>query len=267
MKKILFLTIIFFSYLLGVFANEKITVTLDKCVDGDTAFFLINNISTKVRFIGIDTPEINEEENILEPYSKEAKDYTCKRLTNAKEIVLEFDPKSDKTDKYNRALAWVWVDDSLLEGELLEQGYAKIRYIYDKYSNLDILNKKENYAKENKIGLWSDYIPKYYKVTFKDEKIIKEITVKENELIEYFEPSKENYKFIGWYVNNTPFDFNTGVTNDIILEARYQIDINILKIVLIIIILLTIYSIRKVIYNGRRKIKQKTRNRKTHARG
>ncbi len=266
MKKFLFLTIIFFSFFISPDANEKITVTLDKCVDGDTAFFLINNEKTKVRFLGIDTPEINLEENILEPYGKEALDYTCQKLTNAKKIELEFDDKSTKTDKYDRTLAWIWVDNSLLEGELLEKGLAKIKYIYDKYSYLNILNEKEKYAKDKKLGLWSDYKPKYYKVTFKDEKVLKEITVAENEIVESFTPEKDNYKFIGWFVGSKQFDFNTPINNDIILEARYRIDINILEIIVILVLFLLIYAIRRVIFNERRKIKKKISRRKSFTR-
>ena len=35
-------------------------------------------------------------------------------------------------------------------------------------------------------------------------------------------PVKEGYEFIGWYYNNSLFDCNTKVTEDIILEARWE---------------------------------------------
>ena len=41
-------------------------------------------------------------------------------------------------------------------------------------------------------------------------------TIKEPEA-----PTKEGYDFAGWYYNDTEFDFNTPITNDITLEARW----------------------------------------------
>ena len=39
----------------SVYANEK--VRFDKCIDGDTAYFIYKGESTKFRFLSIDTPE------------------------------------------------------------------------------------------------------------------------------------------------------------------------------------------------------------------
>ena len=41
----------------NVYAYEKETVTLNKCVDGDTAWFNLNEEKIKARFLAIDTPE------------------------------------------------------------------------------------------------------------------------------------------------------------------------------------------------------------------
>ena len=42
-------------------------------------------------------------------------------MKNAKKISIEYDPDSDKTDKYERHLVWVYVDDSLLQKELISK--------------------------------------------------------------------------------------------------------------------------------------------------
>ena len=93
MKKIMFIFICFFALILGVNASEKQAVTLNKCVDGDTAWFNLNNSNIKVRFLGIDTPEST---NQIEEYGKEASNYTCDLLKSAKEIQIEYDDNSKK---------------------------------------------------------------------------------------------------------------------------------------------------------------------------
>ena len=77
-------------------------------------------------------------------------------------LVIEFDDNSDKKDKYNRYLAWVYVDDSLLEEELVQNGLAKVAYLYGDYSYTDELKKVEEEAKENKVGMYSDVDNSYY---------------------------------------------------------------------------------------------------------
>ena len=132
--------------------NEKEKVTFYKCSDGDTARFIINDKETKVRFLAIDTPEIDKND----PYAKAASDYTCNALKNAKEIYLEYDGSSDKEDKYGRVLAFVYVDNILLEKSLIENGLAKVAYIYGDYEHVEELREAENLAKEKGLGIWSD---------------------------------------------------------------------------------------------------------------
>ena len=152
MKKILFILTLFFTFTITTYA-KKLEVTLDKCVDGDTAWFNLDNERIKTRFLAINTPEST---NKIEAYGKEASNYTCNMLTNAKKIEIEYDSNSDKFDKYDRHLVWVFVDDTLLQEKLLEAGLAEIKYIYGDYKYLDELKKIESTAKKNKVGMWSD---------------------------------------------------------------------------------------------------------------
>lgn len=154
MKKIVLYVIISFVFMLSANA-KKIKVELDKCIDGDTISIKSNEIYTKVRFLAIDAPEIDKKE----PYSLEAKDYLCEQIKKGKSLYLEYDKKSDKVDKYDRTLAWVWIDDTLLQTELVKNGYAKVAYLYDEYKYASELKKFEEYAKDNKLNIWSDYIP------------------------------------------------------------------------------------------------------------
>lgn len=136
-----------------VYAQERQTVTLEKCVDGDTAWFSVGENKIKTRFLAIDTPEstIKKEE-----YGKEASDYTCNLLMNAKTIEIEYDKNSDQFDKYDRHLVWVFVNNELLQEKLVENGYAEVKYIYGDYKYTSLLEEKEKIAKEKKLHIWSN---------------------------------------------------------------------------------------------------------------
>lgn len=152
MKRILI--ILLFLLTLNVNADTNV-VTFNKCVDGDTAWFNYDGEKTKFRFLGIDTPESVHPNKKVQPFGKEASLYTCNLLENANNIVVEFDDGSSKQDKYDRYLAWVWVDGKLLQQELIEQGYAKVSYIYGDYKYTKSLCKIQKSAIDDKIGIWS----------------------------------------------------------------------------------------------------------------
>ncbi len=148
--------LLIFSFLLPiiVFANTKEKVKFVKCVDGDTAKFERNNKVFTLRFLAVNTPETKSPKKGVEFYGKEASNYTCKRLQEAKTIEIEYDNKSERKDRYGRNLGWVFLDDKLLQKDLVENGYAKVDYIYDKYKYVEELKEIEKKAKEAKKGLW-----------------------------------------------------------------------------------------------------------------
>jgi len=137
--------------------NEKVEAKFNKCVDGDTFKVTINNEIKTVRFLAIDTPESVHPEKEVEEFGKEASEYTCDLVSNAKKIYLEYDKNSDKEDKYGRLLAFVYADDKMVQKELIKQGYAQVAYLYADYTYTDELQKLENQAKKEKIGIWGNY--------------------------------------------------------------------------------------------------------------
>lgn len=154
-KKIIFL-IIFFGFFINtnvVLSEELYKVTLNKCVDGDTAWLNLNNDIIKARFLAINTKEST---NKIEKYGKEASIFTCNYLRTAKLIEIEYDKNSDKYDKYKRHLVWIFVDKKLLQDLLVKEGLAEIKYIYGEYKYLDIIKKSELLAKKNKLNIYSD---------------------------------------------------------------------------------------------------------------
>lgn len=182
-KYILILISIFFIGINLVYASD--TVKLKKCVDGDTFKVTLNNEEVTVRMLAIDTPESVKPDTEIEYYGKEASDYTCNKLKNAKKIVLEYDKNSDKFDKYDRLLAWVFVDNKLLQTELIENGYAKIAYLYNDYKYIDILKEKQELAVANNLGIWNGSAQNNYEntLTTNIDNVIDEYENKEVALI------------------------------------------------------------------------------------
>lgn len=163
MKKVLLIVLLFICFNVKA---ETVEVTYKSCVDGDTAWFTMAGEDIKVRFIGINAPELEHEEIEAEYYSEDAKKYVCNRLESADKIELEFDPNSNKQDKYDRYLAWIFVDNNLLQKDIVKNGYAKVAYLYDDYKYSNILIESENIAKNNNLGIWKDYINKDFNFYF-----------------------------------------------------------------------------------------------------
>lgn len=148
-------SVIFLRYYSPSYSKpDKFTVTLSSCVDGDTAWFYYDGNKHKARFLAIDAPEVNLDTNDPEPGALEAQTKTCQLLTEAQKIELAYDPNADQQDKYGRDLVWVYVDDQLLQEELVKEGYVEVAYLYGNYRYNSELKKAEREAKENNLGLW-----------------------------------------------------------------------------------------------------------------
>ena len=115
-----------------------------KVVDGDT----IHLNGEKIRFSGIDTPEIKQLCN------KDDEAIRC--VIRAKELLINKIGKNkvkcvnEGIDRYKRILAECFVNNQSLSKYLVREGFA---FAYRKYSTKFI--EDENYAKKNKTGMWS----------------------------------------------------------------------------------------------------------------
>lgn len=154
MKKVVMIFLFFCLFITNVYA-ERVSVKFEACVDGDTIKVILDDKKTTVRFLAIDTPETVHPTKGEQPFGKEASNYTCNKVKNAKKLEIEYDEGSTKTDKYNRALGWVFIDDTLLQKDLVSLGYAKVAYLYGDYKYTEDLKKEESIAKSKKLGVWS----------------------------------------------------------------------------------------------------------------
>lgn len=190
MKKLLII-ILFFMCITTIQAKE-IEVKFSKCVDGDTAKFIYKDEEITARFLAIDTPETVHPTQGEEENGKEASEFTCNKIKNANEILLEYDSDSDKLDKYGRHLVWVFVDDALLQKEIVREGLASVAYLYGDYKYTDELEKVEQLAEEEKLGIWNTSKTSTETIETNSNKV-----TNEDKLNTYIEEYKEYVILIG----------------------------------------------------------------------
>ena len=115
-----------------------------RVVDGDT----IHLNGEQIRFTGIDTPELKQtciKEGFIDPCGVTAKEILIVKIGDKKVECI-----SEGKDRYKRTLAECFVNDESLSSYLVRSGHA---FAYRRYSKKFVPD--EDYAKDNKIGMWS----------------------------------------------------------------------------------------------------------------
>ncbi len=122
---------------------------VERVVDGDTVVLASGE---RVRYIGMDTPELHHPRKPVEAYAREAMEFN-RRLAEGKPVRLEFDV--ERRDKYGRLLAYVYLQDgTFVNAELVRQGYAHILTIPPNVKHADLFLKYQREAREAHRGLW-----------------------------------------------------------------------------------------------------------------
>jgi len=132
--------------------EEDEFATVRRVIDGDTIEL---DDGRRVRYIGIDAPEVNNEGGEPECFAIEAINEN-KKMVLGKEVILEKDVS--ETDKYDRLLRYVYVGPILINGHLLDKGLAKTIYIEPDVLYYEEFKAVEDEAKEEKRGLWAEGI-------------------------------------------------------------------------------------------------------------
>ena len=143
----------------NILSGETIFTAVSRVIDGDTIEILKDDEFVKVRLHGVDAPERSQK------YGKEATDKVIELLRPVNMISVNILDK----DIYGRYIATVHTNDedmvkvnsySGVKGDvgliLVDQGLA---WHYKKYSDSEELETAEIYARNNKLGLWSEKDP------------------------------------------------------------------------------------------------------------
>lgn len=137
-------------------------VTVERVVDGDTYLVDLDGEKTKVRLIGVDTPESVAPQSYTESSGKEnteVGEYISSimkdTIKSGDTLYLEFDV--NQYDKYDRVLAYAYFEDGEMVQEfLLNNGLAQVMTIEPNVKYSDRFVELEQKAIENGIGIW-DY--------------------------------------------------------------------------------------------------------------
>ena len=134
------------------------TFRVVKVVDGDTVDIDIADgeyATTRVRLLGVDTPETKNPKTGPMYFGEEANSFTEDMVLD-RQVTILIDTVSDERDRYGRLLAYVKLDDGrVLNAELVAAGfgYADLRFDhsrYDKYASL------QEAAIKSGAGLWGN---------------------------------------------------------------------------------------------------------------
>lgn len=127
---------------------------VERVVDGDTIIVLDGDKRVRVRLLGIDTPETVKEGTPVQPWGPEATAFTEAFLAGG-QAYLRLDRR--RVDRYGRALAYVFVDEVMLNEELVRAGLARADpYTGDSAAMTRRLYKAQDEAKAAGRGVWSE---------------------------------------------------------------------------------------------------------------
>jgi micrococcal nuclease len=127
--------------------DAAIPATVKYVHDGDTLFL---TDGTKVRLLGIDTPEIGDD---LECYGNEATDELRALLPDGARVMILADVQP--LDQYGRSLLFIYSEDGeLVNLELIEDGMAEAVVLPPNVLFADELEAAEDRAQSAGVGMW-----------------------------------------------------------------------------------------------------------------
>lgn len=132
--------------------SDPSEVDLVRVIDGDTIVVDDDGEEQKVRFLGIDTPEISHGDGAGEPCGEEAREKT-EELTAAGEVELRSDDTQPAEDRYGRRLAYVAAGGKDLSAELLQAGLAEVYHAADDIARFDEYEELYSQAGEPECAL------------------------------------------------------------------------------------------------------------------
>ena len=122
-----------------------------KVVDGDTIHVRTGDRVEKVRYIGMNTPEVHHPTRGEEPGGRAASDVN-RQLVAGRHVRLELDVQD--RDRYGRLLAYVWVGETMINAELVARGYAQVMTVPPNVRYQQLFLQLQRDAREAGRGLW-----------------------------------------------------------------------------------------------------------------
>jgi micrococcal nuclease len=141
---------------LPALAQPALEGTVVRVVDGDTIHVRLGERLEKVRYIGVNTPEVHHPTRGEEPGGRAAAGVNG-QLLNGRRVRLELDAQS--RDRFGRLLAYVWVDATMVNAELVRRGVAQVMTVPPNVRYQALFVRLQREAREAGRGLWRDPAP------------------------------------------------------------------------------------------------------------
>jgi len=135
----------------GAVSAGTIEGTVVRVVDGDTIYVQLADRVEKIRYIGVDAPELHHPLKGEEPGGREAAAVN-RRLVAGRHVRLELDVRT--RDRYGRLLAYVWVGDTMINAELVRRGYAQVMTVPPNVKYQEMFVTLQRQARDAHRGLW-----------------------------------------------------------------------------------------------------------------
>lgn len=130
--------------------------TVVRVVDGDTIRVALGGAEFVVRYIGIDTPEVDADDDDLAELAALATDAN-EELVAGRTVLLERDVS--ETDRYGRLLRHVWIEQDggwlLVSLELLRLGWANVTTYPPDVGHVDRFTAAQAEARDRALGIWA----------------------------------------------------------------------------------------------------------------
>jgi micrococcal nuclease len=136
-------------FLIALFTLSAAKLYVKQVYDGDT---LALNTGEQVRFIGVDTPEIDHKGHKSDFLSHEAREFSA-RLLQGKAVRLEFD--QERNDHHGRLLAYIFLENGDMANELVvRKGLARVLPKPPNLKYFSLLLDAQRRAMSERVGLW-----------------------------------------------------------------------------------------------------------------
>lgn len=133
----------------GALGTSLTEATVHRVIDGDTIEL---TSGARIRYIGIDTPEISDPRILVECFGREAAAEN-RRLVEGKHVRLEKDISD--SDVFGRLLRYVYVADTMINEHLVRNGFALVSTYPPDVKYQERFIAAQRMAREEDAGLWA----------------------------------------------------------------------------------------------------------------
>lgn len=175
-------------------------------VDGDTIDIDLNGEITRIRLLGINSPDSAKYSDfkIDEPYYEEAKQFLINNILDENINIIVTSDSNEQYDSYDRLLALIVLDQEIINISSIKNGLSKAYYLDNPILVSTGWVDEEKKAQQNQVGLWKYYgenVGLYINEIMPNPKG----SDAEGEWIELYNSSKKDIDLTNWFLDDSKY--------------------------------------------------------------